>query len=66
MNPKKVLGLILTGSSGLYEKSMGKSYPKRGDYEYIKKGVQDVFYDPELLHLPRVQLDIIWQTTCQI
>ncbi len=48
MNPKKVIGLVLTGSSGLYEKSMGKSYPKRGDYEYIKKGVQDVFYDSDI------------------
>lgn len=47
-NPKNVLGIVLTGSSGLYEKSMGRSYPKRGDYEYVKKGVQDVFYDPEI------------------
>ena len=48
MNPKKVAGLVLTGSSGLYENSMGESYPKRGDYEYIKKKSQDVFYDPEI------------------
>jgi pimeloyl-ACP methyl ester carboxylesterase len=27
---------------------MGESYPKRGDYEYIKKKSQDVFYDPEV------------------
>ena len=38
----------MTGSSGLYENSMGESYPKRGDYEYIKKKAQDVFYDPEV------------------
>ena len=25
---------------------MGESYPKRGDYEYIKKKAEDVFYDP--------------------
>jgi pimeloyl-ACP methyl ester carboxylesterase len=48
MNPKNVSGLVLTGSSGLYENSMGESYPKRGDYEYIKKKAQDVFYDPEI------------------
>ena len=29
-------GLILTGSSGLYENSMGDSFPRRGDYEYIR------------------------------
>ena len=48
INPKNVAGLVLTGSSGLYENSMGESYPKRGDYEYIKKKAQDVFYDPEI------------------
>ena len=25
---------------------MGESYPKRGDYDYIKKKAEDVFYDP--------------------
>jgi len=48
LNPSNVIGLVLTGSSGLYENSMGESYPKRGDYEYIKKKAQDVFYDPEV------------------
>jgi pimeloyl-ACP methyl ester carboxylesterase len=48
MNPKNVSGLVLTGSSGLYENSMGESYPKRGDYEYIKKKSEDVFYDPAI------------------
>lgn len=46
--PEKVKGLILTGSSGLYENAMGESYPKREDYEYIKKKTQAVFYDPEI------------------
>lgn len=44
----KVKAMVLTGSSGLYENAMGESYPKRGDYEYIKKKAQDVFYDPEI------------------
>ncbi len=35
LNPNNVIGMVLTGSSGLYENSMGESYPKRGDYEYI-------------------------------
>ncbi|MGC4040421.1 MAG: alpha/beta hydrolase [Flavobacterium sp.] len=46
MYPEKVAGLVLTGSSGLYESAMGDSYPKRGDYEYIKKKAENVFYDP--------------------
>lgn len=48
INPNNVSGLVLTGSSGLYENSMGESYPKRGDYDFIKKKAQDVFYDPEI------------------
>ncbi|NQY05882.1 MAG: alpha/beta hydrolase [Flavobacteriaceae bacterium] len=44
--PEKVKALVITGSSGLYESAMGDSYPKRSDYELIKKKSQDVFYDP--------------------
>jgi len=44
--PDKIKALIITGSSGLYESAMGGSFPKRGDYEYIKKKAEDVFYDP--------------------
>ena len=46
--PEDVGGLVLTGSSGLYEKSMGDSYPKRGNYEYIEQKTKDVFYDPNV------------------
>ena len=44
---EKVSALVLTGSSGLYEKAMGDSFPKRGNYEYIKEKTRDVFFDPE-------------------
>ena len=27
---------------------MGDSYPRRGDYDYIKKKAEDVFYDPSV------------------
>ena len=46
--PKLVKGLVLTGSSGLYENNLGDGYPKRGDYEYIKKKSEAVFYDPKI------------------
>ncbi|HTE09254.1 MAG TPA: alpha/beta fold hydrolase, partial [Flavitalea sp.] len=36
-HPERIKSVILTGSSGLFESGMGDSYPKRGDYEYIKK-----------------------------
>lgn len=45
-HPEKIKSLILTGSSGLFENGMGDSYPKRGDYEYIKKKTQLTFFDP--------------------
>ena len=44
--PEKVNSLILTGSSGLFESAMGTSFPKRGDYEFIKNKTADTFYDP--------------------
>jgi pimeloyl-ACP methyl ester carboxylesterase len=46
-NQENVKTLILTGSSGLFENSMGGSYPKRGDYNYIKERVGYTFYDPK-------------------
>src|SRR6476619_1752672 len=45
-HPEKIKSLILTGSSGLFENGMGDSYPKRGDYEYIKRKTALTFYDP--------------------
>lgn len=44
----KAKGMVLTGSSGLYEKGMGSGYTKRGDYNVIKKKVEEVFYRPEV------------------
>lgn len=46
--PESVKALIITGSSGLYESAMGESYPKRGDYEYIRAKAENVFYDPKV------------------
>jgi 2-hydroxy-6-oxonona-2,4-dienedioate hydrolase len=45
-HPERIRSVILTGSSGLFENGMGDSYPKRGDYEYIKKKTELTFYDP--------------------
>ena len=45
--PLNTKALVLTGSSGLYENSMGDTYPRRGDYDFIKNKTQNVFYSPE-------------------
>jgi len=46
-HPERIKSLILTGSSGLFENGMGDTYPKRGDYEYIKRKTELTFYDPK-------------------
>jgi pimeloyl-ACP methyl ester carboxylesterase len=45
-NPSRVSSLVLTGSSGLFEDSMGGSFPKRGNYAYVEERVGYTFYDP--------------------
>jgi len=45
-NQANVKALVLAGSSGLYENAFGGSFPKRGNYEYIKEKVEFTFYDP--------------------
>lgn len=47
-HPERTKSLILTGSSGLFENGMGDTYPKRGDYEYIRKKTEVTFYDPKM------------------
>ena len=46
-HPERIKSLTLTGSSGLFENGMGDTYPKRGDYEYIRKKTELTFYDPK-------------------
>ena len=46
-HPKKIKKLILSGSSGLYENTLGGTFPKRGDYNYIQNKTSEVFYNPK-------------------
>ena len=46
--PESIGSLTLTGSSGLFESAFGTAFPKRGDYEYIKRKTGDTFYDPNV------------------
>lgn len=63
-NSSKVKKLILTGSSGLFEDSMGGSYPKRGNYEYIRERVAYTFYSPEVA--TKELVDEVFDTTRNI
>ncbi len=47
-HPDKILSLTLTGSSGLYENSMGSSFPRRSNYAFVEEKVKYTFYDPNL------------------
>jgi pimeloyl-ACP methyl ester carboxylesterase len=47
-HPNRIKTIILTGSSGLFENGMGETYPKRGDYEYIRKKTELTFYNPDM------------------
>ena len=47
-HPEMVDGMILTGSSGLFENSLGSSFPRRGDKDYIRTKAEEVFYDPKV------------------
>jgi len=47
-HPERIRSLTLTGSSGLFENGMGDTYPKRQDYEYIRKKTELTFFDPKI------------------
>jgi pimeloyl-ACP methyl ester carboxylesterase len=40
--------MVLTGSSGLKENTMGTTVPRRRDYEYVREKAGLTFYDPAL------------------
>lgn len=63
-NQEKVKRLVLTGSSGLFENSMGGSFPKRGSYQYIKERVEYTFYDPTTI--TKEYIDEVFEITTSI
>ncbi len=48
-HPDKVKRLVLTGSSGLYENTMGSSFVRVKNYEFIKEKVEYTFYKKEVV-----------------
>ncbi len=45
---ERIQSITLTGSSGLFENSLGSTFPKRGNYDFIKQKTEATFYDPEV------------------
>lgn len=47
-HPEHLKSITLTGSSGLFEEPLGSTFPKRGDYEFVRKKTESTFYRPEV------------------
>ena len=47
--PERVSGLILTGSSGLFERSFTRGVPHVPTTEFVREKMNEVFYDPVLV-----------------
>jgi len=63
-HPDQIDRLVLTGSSGLFENTMGGSFPKRGSYDYIQERVAYTFYDPKTA--TKELVDEVFETTKSI
>jgi pimeloyl-ACP methyl ester carboxylesterase len=59
-HPEKIKHLVLTASSGLYENTMGGSFPRREDYNFIREKVAVTFYDPK--HATKELVDECFET----
>lgn len=46
--PEHLSSMTLTCSSGLFEEPLGSTFPKRGDYEFVKTKTEATFYDPSV------------------
>ncbi|HKW93512.1 MAG TPA: alpha/beta fold hydrolase [Methylomirabilota bacterium] len=45
----RVSGMVLTGSSGLFERSFTSGVPHRPDRAYVRRKMEEVFFDPRLV-----------------
>jgi 2-hydroxy-6-oxonona-2,4-dienedioate hydrolase len=48
-HPELVAGLILSGSSGLFERSFTRKVPHRPSAAYVREKMEEIFYDPTLV-----------------
>jgi pimeloyl-ACP methyl ester carboxylesterase len=53
--PARVSGVILTGSSGLFERGFTRNVPHVPTAEYVREKMEEIFYDPELVTLSWVE-----------
>ena len=63
-NPAQVQRLVLTGSSGLFENTLGGSFPRRGSYDYIAERVAYTFFDPKTVS--KAYVDEVFSVTSDL
>ena len=47
--PERVSGLVLTGSSGLFERGFARGVPHRPNAAFVREKMEEVFHDPTLV-----------------
>ena len=47
--PERVTGLVLTGSSGLFERGFSSGVPHRPDRRWVREKMEEVFFDSSLV-----------------
>jgi len=60
-NPTNVMRLVLTASSGLFENSIGGSFPRRSNYDYVSERVGYTFFDPKTVD--KTYIDEVFEVT---
>src|SRR5262249_13805712 len=53
--PERVRGLVLSGSSGLFERSFTRGVPHRPSTEFVREKMTEVFHDPAWVTPERVE-----------
>jgi 2-hydroxy-6-oxonona-2,4-dienedioate hydrolase len=48
-HPDRVSGLVLTGSSGLFERSFTRGVPHRPDSSWVREKMEEIFFDPAMV-----------------
>ncbi|MGH7389865.1 MAG: alpha/beta fold hydrolase [Candidatus Rokuibacteriota bacterium] len=48
-SPERVSGLVLTGSSGLFERSFTRGMPHRAGAAFVREKMEEIFYDRALV-----------------
>ncbi len=53
--PERVRALVLSGSSGLLEKSFTRGVPRRPSADFVREKMTEVFHDPAMVTTERVE-----------